>query len=54
MRNVLAHRYFGKGEQLHLRMIQNPGARLTAEMLYKQVQWLVQEKDWRAQGEEVT
>ncbi|MGH2592887.1 MAG: helicase-related protein [Anaerolineae bacterium] len=42
------------GEKPRLRIIQNPGAKLTAEMLYKQVQWMVKKKDWQAHGEEVT
>ena len=41
-----------KGERPRLHIIQNPGAKLTAEMLYKQVQWLVDEANWQAFAEE--
>ncbi|MBI5290438.1 MAG: DUF3883 domain-containing protein [Chloroflexi bacterium] len=42
------------GQRPRLHIIQDPGAKLTAEMLYKQVQWLVNETNWRAHSEEVT
>ncbi|MFP4439167.1 MAG: DUF3883 domain-containing protein [Chloroflexaceae bacterium] len=42
-----------KTGQSRLRMIQNPGARLKPEMLYRQVQWLVAEQELQRVGEEV-
>jgi superfamily II DNA or RNA helicase len=42
-----------KNERPHLRIIQNPMAQLTPEMFYRQVQYLVDEKDWQRKGEEV-
>lgn len=42
-----------KGERPRLRIIQNPMTRLTPEMLYRQVQWLVNEHDWLKQGNDV-
>jgi len=42
-----------KGANPRLRIIQNPMAQLTPEMLYRQVQYLVEENDWRQKGEEV-
>jgi len=42
-----------KGERPRLRIVCDPGARLTPEMLYRQVQWLVDERDWSSQGEEI-
>ncbi len=36
-----------------LRIIQDPISRLNPEMLYRQIQYVVQEGDWNAQGEEV-
>ncbi len=44
---------FCKGECPRLRIIQDPVPRLNAEMLYRQVQYLVDEEDWSRQGEEV-
>lgn len=44
---------FCKGERPKLRIIQNPIAHLNPEMLYRQVQFLVEEDDWTAHGEEV-
>lgn len=44
---------FCKGERPHLRIIQDPMAHLTPEMLYRQVQYLVDERDWKQEGEEV-
>jgi hypothetical protein len=41
-----------KGARARLHLIRDPGARLTPEMLYRQVQWLVEERDWSARGEE--
>ena len=42
-----------KGERPRLRIIQNPMAQLTPQMLYRQVQYLVSENDWQQRGEEV-
>ena len=42
-----------KSERPHLRVIQYPIAKLTPEMLYRQVQYLVEEADWSERGEEV-
>jgi hypothetical protein len=36
-----------------LRIIQDPISKLTPEMLYRQVQFLVEENDWGRQGEEI-
>ncbi|MEJ5376513.1 MAG: helicase-related protein [bacterium] len=36
-----------------LRIIQDPISRLNPEMLYRQIQYVVHEGDWNAQGEEV-
>jgi hypothetical protein len=36
-----------------LRLIQNPISKLNPEMLYRQVQFIVEESDWIKQGEEV-
>lgn len=36
-----------------LRMIQNPISKLTPEMLYRQIQFVIAESDWTKQGEEV-
>ncbi|MBI2930417.1 MAG: DUF3883 domain-containing protein, partial [Planctomycetes bacterium] len=44
---------FCKGERPRLCIIQDPMAKLSAELLYRQVQYLVEEKDWRAHGEEI-
>jgi hypothetical protein len=44
---------FCKGEKPRLRIIQNPISRLSPEMLYRQVQFLVEEDDWSSQGEEI-
>ena len=44
---------FCKGEKPRLRIIQNPMAYLTPEVLYRQVQFLVEEEDWAKFGEEV-
>ena len=43
-----------KGEKPLLRLIQDPAAKLSPEMLYRQVQYLVKEEDWEACGEEVS
>ncbi len=43
---------FCKGERPRLRIIQDPVPRLNPEMLYRQVQYLVDESDWSHQGEE--
>ena len=42
-----------KGEKSRLRIIQNPFSKLTPEMLYRQVQYFVEENDWTRQGREV-
>jgi hypothetical protein len=42
-----------KAEQPRLRMIQDPISKLNPEMLYRQVQFLVEEADWMAQGAEI-
>jgi hypothetical protein len=44
---------FCNGERPRLRIIQNPMAELSPEMLYRQVQFFVDEDDWRTKGEEV-
>jgi len=44
---------FCKGDKPRLRIIQDPIAKLNPEMLYRQVQFLVQEADWKAEGQEV-
>jgi hypothetical protein len=36
-----------------MRIIQDPISHLKPEMLYRQIQFLVEEADWAAQGEEV-
>lgn len=41
------------GEQPRLRLIQDPIPKLNPEMLYRQVQFLVEERDWMDQGHEV-
>ena len=41
------------GEQPKLRIIQDPISKLAPEMLYRQVQFLVEESDWGGHGEEV-
>jgi hypothetical protein len=41
-------------EQPRLHIIQDPIPKLNPEMLYRQVQFLVEEADWAGQGEEVT
>jgi hypothetical protein len=35
-----------------LRIIQNPMAHLSPEVLYRQAQFIVKETDWSTQGEE--
>ncbi len=42
-----------KGEKSRLRVIQDPFSKLNAEMLYRQVQYYVEEDDWASQGQEV-
>jgi len=44
---------FCKGERPRLRVIQDPIPKLTPEMLYRQVQYLVKEADWGSRGDEV-
>jgi superfamily II DNA or RNA helicase len=43
---------FCKGERPRLRIIQDPVSKLNPAMLYRQVQFLVEEADWRQHGEE--
>jgi len=43
-----------KGEKPRLRIIQDPVPKLNAQMLYRQVQYLVDERDWLQQGEEIS
>lgn len=45
---------FCKGERPRLRIIQDPISRLNPEMLYRQIQYLVEEGDWAREGEEVS
>jgi len=44
---------FCKGERPQLRIIQDPISKLSPEMLYAHVQFVVQESDWSNYGEEV-
>ena len=44
---------FCKGKRPRLRVIQDPISRLKPEMLYRQIQFVVEEGDWAQQGEEV-
>jgi len=44
---------FCKGVRPKLRMIQGPISKLNPEMLYRQVQFLVEEHDWVQRGEEI-
>jgi hypothetical protein len=44
---------FFKEERPHLRIMQDPIGRLSPEMLYRQVQFLVEKSDWSAHGDEV-
>jgi len=44
---------FCRDEQPRLRIIQDPASKLTPEMLYRQIQYLVAESDWVKQSEEV-
>lgn len=44
---------FCKGERPRLRVIQDPISKLNPEVLYRQVQFAVEEDDWAQQGEEV-
>jgi hypothetical protein len=45
---------FCKADKPLLRVIQDPIAELTPEMLYRQIQFKVEESDWVAHGEEQT
>ena len=45
---------FCKSERPRLRIIPDPAAQLKPEMLYRQVQWLVEEQDWKHVGEDVS
>jgi hypothetical protein len=42
-----------KSDKPHLRIIQDPMTSLSPEMLFKQVQWLVDEADWQKFSQEV-
>jgi SNF2 family DNA or RNA helicase len=42
-----------RGERPRLRIIQDPISKLNPAMLYRQIQFLVEESDWASQGEEV-
>jgi len=42
-----------KQKQPKLHIIQDPLSKLTPEMLYRQVQFLVEENDWASKGEEI-
>jgi superfamily II DNA or RNA helicase len=44
---------FCKGKRPRLRVIQDPISKLNPEMLYRQIQFVVEEGDWAQQGEEV-
>jgi len=44
---------FCKAERPRLRIIQDPISRINPEMLYRQIQYLVEENDWSQKGEEV-
>jgi len=44
---------FCRGERPRLRVIQDPISKLTPEMLYRQIQYLVEADDWARQGHEV-
>lgn len=44
---------FCKGERPRLRIIQDPISKLTPEVLYRQIHYLVGENKWAQQGEEV-
>lgn len=44
---------FCKSEQPRLRIINDPASKLNPEMLYRQVQFVVEEKDWFGKGDEV-
>ncbi len=45
---------FCKSEQPKLRIIQDPISKLNPEMLYRQVQFLIDETDWSQHGQEVS
>lgn len=44
---------FCKGERPRLRIIRDPISKLDTEMLYRQIQYLVAEKEWHRYGEEL-
>ncbi len=44
---------FCKSEQPRLRIINDPASKLNPEMLYRQVQFVINEKDWLGKGSEV-
>jgi len=44
------HENVPSDERPRLRIIQDPISRLTPEMLYRQIQYLVEEGDWARQG----
>jgi hypothetical protein len=43
-----------KGEKTHLRVIQDPISKLSPEMLYRQVQFLVEESDWTTHAQDIS
>ena len=45
---------FCKGEEPILQIIQNPASKLTPKMVYRQVQYLINEDDWIQQGQKVS
>lgn len=45
---------FCRGQRPRLRIIQDPMSKLNAELLYRHVQYVVQEADWTSQGEAIT
>ncbi|MFQ5903623.1 MAG: hypothetical protein ACE5JO_08030 [Candidatus Binatia bacterium] len=42
------------GQRPRLRIIQNPISKLSPEVLYRQIQYLVEEEDWTSHGEDVS
>ncbi len=44
---------FCKSEKPRLRIIRDPIPKLNPEMLYRQVQFMVEEGDWSSRGKEI-
>lgn len=44
---------FCRGDRHRLRIIQDPIPKLSPQVLYRQVQFIVDERDWSAEGEPV-